>query len=261
MEARVRFESNRDDPEAIIWLGRRTAYLGRYDEAVAIYTKGIEKHPTNAKLYRHRGHRYITLRRFRLAIADLEKAAKLIAGKPDEVEPDGLPNARNTPTSTSHSNIWYHLGLAYYLTGDFKRALSSYRECLKFSRNPDMLSATTHWLYMTLRRLKREKEAQEVLTGITQEMDIIENRDYHRLLLMYQGKISPQSLLEEAAKSSSSLSFPSVGYGVGNWYLYDGRREEEAARVFRKILEGNQCASFGYIAAEVELKRLARARR
>ncbi|MGH9902803.1 MAG: tetratricopeptide repeat protein, partial [Pyrinomonadaceae bacterium] len=217
-EARARYERAPDDPEAIIWMGRRTAYLGRFQEAIDIYSEGIRKHPRDAKLYRHRGHRHITTRRFRLAVADLERASKLIAGRPDEIEPDGLPNARNTPTSTSHSNIWYHLGLAYYLTGDFANALRAYRECMKFSKNADMLSATSHWLYMTLRRLGREREARKVLTQITEEMDIIENRDYHRLLLMYKGRLSPEALLDEAAKDGASLGFASTAYGVGNWY-------------------------------------------
>jgi tetratricopeptide (TPR) repeat protein len=253
-EARAQFESRPDDPDVIIWLGRRTAYLGRYREAINIFSRGIEKHPGEARFYRHRGHRYITLRCFDLAIADLEKAAKIIKGTADEIEPDGVPNARNTPTSTLQSNIWYHLGLAHYLKGDFKKALRSYRECLKVSKNPDMLVATAHWLYMTLRRSGRQREARGVLAAITEGMDIIENRDYHKLLLMYKGKFTAESLLEEMMRGEGSLSSASIGYGVGNWYLYNGEREK-AVRVFRKIVESNQWASFGYIAAEVELKR------
>lgn len=251
-EARTAHERAPTDPEAIIWLGRRTAYLGRYQEAIAIYTKGIERHPRNAKLYRHRGHRYISVRQFDRAIADLEKAASLIAGVPDEIEPDGLPNARNTPTSTSHSNIWYHLGLAYYLTGDFGNALRAYHECLTFSKNPDMLVATSHWLYMILRRLDRPEDAAKVLDPIRPDLDIIENGSYHRLLLMYKGLIPPDVIME---KASAGLELVTSGYGVGNWHLYNGRREAAVA-IFRKILQSDQWAPFGYIAAEADLKRL-----
>jgi hypothetical protein len=98
--------------DSIIWLGRRTAYLGNYTNAVRIFSSGIVLPPKEARLYRHRGHRYLTVRCFDDAIRDLETAAKLINGKPDEIEPDGLPNAKNTPTSTLQSNVWYHLGLA-----------------------------------------------------------------------------------------------------------------------------------------------------
>jgi tetratricopeptide (TPR) repeat protein len=254
-EARAEFEKNPKEPEAFIWLGRRTAYLGRFGEAIGIYTRGLRRHPHSAKLYRHRGHRYITLRCFDLAIRDLERAAKLIAGRPDEVEPDGLPNARNTPTSTLNSNVWYHLGLAYYLKGDFKNALRCYRQCLRFSKNPDMLTATTHWLYMTLRRLERMEEARVYLRPINAGMDIIENRDYHRLLLMYRGEAAPDALLKEASgQEGSALSSATIGYGVGNWYLYN-KQPERALRTFLRMMEGAQQTSFGYIAAEAELER------
>jgi tetratricopeptide (TPR) repeat protein len=255
-EARARFEAAPDDPDAVIWLGRRMAYLGRYREAIAIFTAGIEKFPDEPRLYRHRGHRFITTRRFDDAIADLAKAARLLAGRPDEVEPDGLPNARNVPTSTLKSNVWYHLGLARYLRGDFHGALAAYRECAKFSTNPDMLVATTHWLYMTLRRLGREAEAAAALQPILEGMDVIENADYHRLLLVDQGKMAPERVLTDAEDSGSAVSFATVGYGIGNWHLVNGHRSE-AIELFRRVISGGSWASFGYVAAEADLARLA----
>lgn len=88
------------------------AYLGDYKQAIKIFTEGSVKFPKDARFYRHRGHRFITIRCFDEAIRDFETAAKLVKGKEDEIEPDGLPNARNIPTSTLQSNIFYHLGLA-----------------------------------------------------------------------------------------------------------------------------------------------------
>src|SRR5687767_6842602 len=61
-EARQRNYADPGDVDAIIWLGRRTAYLGRYREAIDVYTRGMERHPRDARLYRHRGHRHITIR-------------------------------------------------------------------------------------------------------------------------------------------------------------------------------------------------------
>ena len=172
----------------LIWLGRRIAYLGHYKDAIQVFTQGTERFPDDARFLRHRGHRLITLRCFDLAIADFNRAAKLTKGKPDQIEPDGLPNARNIPTSTLQSNIWYHLGLAHYLRGDFKAALKAYREAETVSTNPDMLVATTHWLYMTLRRLGREKDAARAVVAIKPDLDVIENGDYYKLLRLYQGK-------------------------------------------------------------------------
>lgn len=253
-EARVRYESNPNDPDAIVWLGRRLSYPGRFRESIEVYSEGIKKFPRDARFYRHRGHRYITLRRADLAIADLRKAADLIKGQPDEVEPDGQPNARNIPTSTLQFNIWYHLGLAHYLRGENQKALDSYRECLKVSNNADAQAATRHWLYMTLRRMKRDQEAARVLQTVREGWDIIENQGYYRLLLMYKGMISPETLLEEASRQENSAGSHSILYGVGNWYLYNGRRHD-ARKVFGRILAGNQWTSFGYIAAEEDMTR------
>lgn len=252
--ARKAYEAAPDNADSIIWLGRRTAYLGRFNDAIRVYSEGIEKFPGDARMYRHRGHRYISVRRFDDAIADFEKAVTLIRGQPDVIEPDGQPNARNTPTSTLQSNIWYHLGLAYYLKGDLESALRAYREDLKVAKNPDMLVAVSHWLYMTLRRLNRADEAASVLSSVTQNMDIIENQSYHRLLLLYKGELTPDELLKR--EGASDLDLVSMGYGVANWHLYNGRRAD-AESVLRRVLGvRSQWAAFGFLAAEAEWKRL-----
>jgi tetratricopeptide (TPR) repeat protein len=254
--ARDEVEARPEDPDALIWLGRRTAYLGNYGDAVAIFSDGIERWPGDARFFRHRGHRRITLRRFDAAVEDFEQAVRLIAGTPDEPEPDGQPNARGIPTSTLHFNVWYHLGLAHYLRGDFERALSAYWACYAVSGNPDALVATSHWLYMTLRRLGRDGEASDVVAPITQEMDVIENGAYHRLLLLYKGLLTPEALIEAPANSNATLHDGTAGYGIGNWHLSNGRHDE-AIDWFRRIYAGPQWAAFGSIAAEAELARLA----
>lgn len=251
-EARAAYDKAPDSADAIIWLGRRTAYLGRYRDAIAIFSEGIQKHPGDPRMYRHRGHRYISTRQLDRAVGDLTRAAELVAGRPDEVEPDGQPNARSVPTSTLQSNIFYHLGLAHYLRGDFDQALQAYERCMTVSKNPDMQVATAHWLYMTLRRLGRDADAARVLEPITPGMTIIENGSYYELLLMYKGAVSAEALL---AKAAAGLDRVTLGYGVGNWHLYNGRRPA-AAEVFRSIVATDQWPAFGYIAAEADLARL-----
>lgn len=245
---------NGGDIDSIIWYGRRTAYTGRYKDAIAIFTKAIARWPQDARAYRHRGHRFITLRCFDDAIRDFETAAKLIKGKPDEIEPDGLPNVKNIPTSTLQSNIWYHLGLGYYLKGDFKRAEKTYAECMKVSKNNDMLAATTHWYYMTLRRVEKNPQAARLLEAIDGDFEVIESEDYLKLLRLYRGEVRPEMLLDAIGDKADSLGNASLGYGVGNWYLYN-RDSVRAEHIFRRIIAGNQWSSFGYIAAEAELKR------
>lgn len=249
--ARIRHAADPGDADALIWFGRRTAYLGRYREAIDIFTGGIERFPEDARMYRHRGHRFITVRRFADAVRDLERGAALIAGVDDQVEPDGLPNARNIPTSTLHANIWYHLGLAYYLQDDLENAARSYRECLRFSTNPDMLCATSHWLYMTLRRQGLAAEAAALLLPIHAELDVIENDGYHRLLLMYKGELTSEELLPRDADGTASAT---VAYGVANWQRLGGEVDRGRLTLL-EIVEGGEWAAFGAIAAEADLLR------
>ncbi|HLF20439.1 MAG TPA: hypothetical protein VI704_06590, partial [Bacteroidota bacterium] len=251
--AKVSYDLDPHNADHIIWLGRRLAYLWRYKDALDMFSKGIARFPDDARFYRHRGHRYITIREFDKAVADLKKAAVLVRGKPDEIEPDGQPNRYNIPTGTLQSNIWYHLGLAYYLKGEFNVALEAYLEGIKVSTNPDMLCATSDWLYMTYRRLGHEEDAKKVLTPITKEMKILDNTAYHKRLLMYRGEVPTDSLLN--SKDASDLDIATQGYGVGNWYFYNGQKEK-AKEIFQRVLDGTYWAAFGYIAAEVDMKRM-----
>lgn len=249
--AKARYRLNKDSAELIIWYGRRAAYLRRYREAIKIFTEGISVHPDDARMYRHRGHRYITTRKFDMAINDFEKATQLIAGTEDQIEPDGIPNKLNTPVSTLQSNIWYHLGLAYYLKNDLENALRCYQACAAVSTNDDMIVSTAHWYYMTLRRLNKSAEAKKIVSNISADMNIIENQSYQNLGLLYKGQLKESDLQNT---ESGNPSNDAVLYGLGNWFLYNDE-PEKAKAYFEKILERGNQASFGYIAAEADYIR------
>lgn len=253
-EAEADLAANPNDVDALFWMGRRTAYLGQYREAIDIFTHAMTLHPDDARLYRHRGHRYLTVREPSRAIADFERAVELIEGTEDEVEPDGLPNAMNTPTSTLHFNIWYHLGLAHYLRGDFEAAEEAYRACLDASVHPDSVVATSYWLYLTLRRLGQDQEAAALLEDIDEDMEIIESTAYLDLLLLFKGERTLEDLTGPEG-GQATLQGTTMAYGIGAWHLVEGRLEEAEA-TFRSILEGrSQWSAFGYQAAEAELAR------
>jgi hypothetical protein len=84
-------------------------------------------------------------------------------------------------------------------------------------------------------------------------MEIIENASYHKLLMMYKGAATPESLLGTAP----GLDAVTIGYGVANWHLYNGHKDQAIA-VLRDVVEKNpaQWPAFGYIAAEADLARL-----
>ncbi|MFK7931864.1 MAG: tetratricopeptide repeat protein [Saprospiraceae bacterium] len=248
-EKRNAYEVNPDFLMNLIWYGRFLAYAGKYQEAIDLYTQGIEKFPEEARLYRHRGHRYITLRKLDNAIADFEKAAQLIENQPNAIEPDGMPNARNEPVSTTHGNIYYHLGLAYYLKHDWGNALSAYEKCRATGSKPDNLVSSTHWLYMIARRMGKPELAKSFLTPITADLDVIENQDYHRACLFYQGELTAE---EFAPQGEDNPGKSAAQYALGNWYLYNGKTEQ-AEQIFKEMTDQKGWAAFGYIAAEADL--------
>jgi tetratricopeptide (TPR) repeat protein len=250
-DARAELERNPDSADALIWVGRRLGYLGRYRDSIDVFSEGVRRFPADARFLRHRGHRYITLRELGRAIADLDKAERMTRGKRDQVEPDGLPNARNIPLSSLQSNICYHLGLAWYLKGEFDRALPVYERCQKLSTNPDRLVSVSHWHYMTLRRLGRPREAERLLSRVDPSIEVIENTAYHKLLMMYRGEISVEDLTAEAKEG---LDRATILYGIGNWHVYNGE-PARGQEIFERMVEEEPWPAFGTLAAEAELAR------
>ncbi len=249
VEAGEDYKADSVNVENIIWYGRRLAYLAEYQQAIEIYSKGIELHPEEPQLLRHRGHRYITLRALDHAIQDFEKAGELIKGTEDIVEHDGLPNALNMPRSSLHTNTWYHLGLSYYLKGDFEKAQKAYEKCIIASTNDDMLVAAVYWYYMSLKRGGKDELAGQIIEPIHADMDIIENDSYLKLLLVFKSEFESELLLDEG---SDALSNATIGYGIGNWHFMNGRTDR-AYEIWAQVVEGHSWASFGFIASETEL--------
>jgi tetratricopeptide (TPR) repeat protein len=185
-------------------------------------------------------------------VVDLERAAALVEGQPDQVEPDGLPNVQNIPTSTLHSNIWYHLGLARYLQADYQQALTAYQRGVADATNRDMEVAARYWLYLTLLRLDRPDDASAVADVVEPDWPLLENTTYLQLLLLYRGLIPVDSLLP--ATATGSVGSVTLGYGVAQWYYARGQ-QEEVRRLLDSVLASGQWPAFGYIAAEAEMAR------
>ena len=249
-DKRKAHEMSPDDLDDLIWYGRFIAYTGDYRKAIAIYTDGLEKFPDESRLLRHRGHRYISIREFNKAIADLSKAADLIQGKENWVEQDGMPNEQNIPVSTMHGNIYYHLGLAYYLNRNLPAALDAYKNCLQTSHNADNVVSATHWIYMIQRRMGRKDAADNYLRNIKPGMNVIENDSYYKACLFYKGELELEEVYDLNAESSPSNT--ALKYAVGNWYMYNGM-PRKAKEIYNSIVSGKDWASFGYIAAETDL--------
>ncbi len=249
-QALVERDARPEDPSTWIWLGRRTAYLARYRDAIEIFDRALQRFPDEPRLLRHRGHRWITLRRPELALADLGRAWDLIQDRPDEIEPDGMPNPLGIPRSTLHGNIAYHLGLAHYLLGNHDAARLAWERALAVATNDDSRCAASYWLYLDLLRSGEPALAARLLESIRDDLDVIENQKYLQLLLFYRDAL-PLARLEADGRRGEAT----IGYGLGAWHLAHGRADA-ARSVFADVLARGQWAAFGHIAAEYDLARL-----
>ncbi|MEQ8473959.1 MAG: tetratricopeptide repeat protein [Marinoscillum sp.] len=254
--AQNKYEKDPDSLENIIWYGRRLGYIGRYQDAIRIFSVGLDLYPNSYKLLRHRGHRYITTRQFDKAIEDLQRAAFYARPVVNAMEPDGLPNRLNKPISNNKFNIWYHLGIAYYLKGNYDKALSSFKQCQDYADNDDLKVAVADWSYMTYRKLGNQIGAKEAIAPIGRRMDIIENYSYHQRILMYKGQYEAESLLQNAEGSNNSIH-PTLGYGIACYYLNEGQ-VDKAREIYQLILKNDQWDAFGYIASEADVLSISK---
>jgi tetratricopeptide (TPR) repeat protein len=235
-----------DPKNAKLVLALSEAQAGRrqYREAVRTCTKGLAVAPNNPDLLIERGHRELGLRQFTLAQKDLDRAAAL---DPKKIE------------------AFYHLGLAHYFQGQFDQAADAFRKALRLAPNNNNLIDSTNWLYVSLRRAKRDSEAAEVLQKITPQVQNTEPHYgfYLRLLHFYQGTLSELETLPPRPKNpndtEAELAFDTVGYGVGNWHLCAGDLGRPT-ELFREVVSGNAWNAWGFIGSEVELLRREAAR-
>ena len=230
-EAEKKLAGDPKNLELRIALGRAQASVWRYRDAITTYTRVIETDPDNAILYRHRGHRFISTRQLDKAVSDLERAARL---------------------NDKDFDIWYHLGLAHYLKGEFDRAAQAYEKCRSVAEKDDSLVAVSDWLYMSYRRQGKTADAARVLERITPGLKVEENKSYFDRLLFYKGLKKESDLIND---KMTDLEIATVGYGVANWHFYNGDKAK-AKEYFQKIVSGKHWPAFGFIAAEIELVRM-----
>lgn len=225
------------DADGALHFGQISTALGRFGDAIEIYTRAIEAYPNDGRLYAERGRGFITLRKFDLAERDFSKAMQPVEGKPAAIDPD----------------LQYDLGLARYFEGQFGAAADALRNSLKTAKRPDRIAAASFWLYLSLERLHKGDEAGQIVQQVPAAND--PDDPYVRLLQFYKGAV-PEPL-EPKGPNGVMLA-----YGVAVRGLWTGA-VDEARTSFKRIIEKDVklWTAPGYIAAEAELARLSKAER
>jgi len=269
----------RPEPMRFVLVAKIRSYLGLHDDAIAALTRGLERHPGDPLLLRHRGEFLMTLRRYDAAIADLAAAGAALEGVPDVVDPyrslllpeidrlllgeapllvatpepvDAGTADRYTGTyvGTLAASTWYHLALTRYLVDDLAAAERDFRHAERASVIADTRAAVANWRYLTLRRLGDDAGARALLEGWSATLATAEP-SYARNLAVYRGD-APAVVPGEGSPRARVTQ----GYGAAAWLLAEGRRPE-AIEALRAVLAIGDATAFGHLAALEDLGRLA----
>src|SRR5438094_8797355 len=214
----------------IIALGVAHSGVRQYREAIQTVTRGLAVAPTDAMLYRWRGHRYLSVREFDRALDDLTRGSRL---------------------DSTNYGIWYHLGIVRYARGDFAAAADAFARAQRRPPDAAELAGATDWLWMALSRAGRAAEAQAMLDRHPDSLAA--TNAYAQRLRLYRGQIGPGDLI--TAADTGDVALATLSYGVGNWYLVRGDTARARAWFERSVRSGGWPA-FGFIMSEVELRRL-----
>lgn len=226
-------ETHPANPELWMKKGLALAKQMLFRESTEAFSTGLSYDPFNWLLLRHRGHRHISTYRFEDAAADFELASRI---------------------NNKDWDVWYHLGLSYYLMGDFERANTAYDRCLKMTEDNDInLVAIVDWKWLTLNRLGKKEEAEMLLDLVDENTEVGENQAYKDRILVYKGLKSPDEAMKFDNEEFSDLEFSTRGYGVAMYHYFNGDRNK-AKEIMNKILEKDTFwTAFGYLGAYKEL--------
>jgi tetratricopeptide (TPR) repeat protein len=229
--------------DSYIWLGRRLGYLVRYQEAIEVFSRGLEKFPDSYKLLRFRGRHLARSREFERAIADYKRAAAVIENVQDSYEPDGIINSRHQYLGSYRANIYYYLGQTSWAIGDYEAVL---RGMERSSAEPlvqhsDRLVATTYWRFLALRKLGRHDAATQLVGEVPDGLELLENHTYYEGVRFFKGSLSEQELLPQA---------DSIGKFAIAMQKYFTGEEMVAEQMWKEIIEDS---AQGFWPAESEL--------
>lgn len=221
------------DPKNVALIGRLGAAqvaIRQYREAIATYTKGLALAPNDTAFYRERGHRHLSLREFGAAASDFSHCLAL---------------------DSADYGCLYHQAIVYFVHGDFPAAVRTFTRALPLAPDSSERAGSTDWLWMSLSRAGRHAEAQALLDRHPDSLHT--NIVYTRRLRVYRHQVSPDSAFTPA--DTDDISVATLSYGIGDWCLVKGDTTK-AVQWFRRAVASGGWPAFGFIVAEVELKRL-----
>jgi tetratricopeptide (TPR) repeat protein len=245
--ARAALGSDYRDANRVIALGVAQSGARQFREAIETFTKGLAALPaartadtrkTEAMLLRWRGHRYLSVREFAKAEADLTRGIAL---------------------DTTNYGLFFHLGVLRYIQGRFGDAATMFARAQPKAPDGGERAGSTDWLWLSLSRAGRTADAQAMLD---QHIDAKPDPKpapagyaYVSRLKLYRGEVTPTQLITSA--DTADVQIATLNYGLGAWALVRG--DTLLARAsFEKAMAGGGWPGFAFMAAEADLARLTK---
>ena len=206
----------------------------QFREAISTLTRGLAIAPNDPMLLRWRGHRYLSVREFDLARADLTRGMAL---------------------DSTNYGILFHLGVLRFVEGDFAGAADLFARAQPRAPDGGERAGSTDWLWMSLARAGRLAEATAMLERRPDSLPAPPGSAYVTRLRLYRGELTPATLISPA--DTADVQVATLNYGLGNWLMARGDTAGARAAWERAVASGGW-PGFGFIVSEAELKRLRR---
>lgn len=219
--------------DALFALGMAQTAIRQIREAIATFTQAIAIAPTQARLYRQRGHRYVSIGEFAKARADLTRGASL---------------------DSMDYGIWYHLGVVHFQAGEFAEAAKAFARGRTMPPNANEYLGSTDWLWMSLARAGRKAEADAMVRSLPDTVKLPDNYAYARRIRLYRGELTPEAVV--AGGDTSAVQQATLNFGVAQWHLVAGNTAAAKANLEAAVATKGWPA-FAYLLAERQLPTLA----
>lgn len=230
--ARAALTADARNPQKFIALAVAQSGARQFREAIETLTLGLAVAPNDVMLLRWRGHRYISVREFAKARADLTRGFAL---------------------DSTNYGILFHFGVLKFVEGDFAGAAEMFARAQPRAPDGGERAGSTDWLWMSLSRAGKQAEAAAMLARHPDSLPAPPNYAYVTRLKLYRGELTPATLIGPG--DTTDVQVATLNYGLGDWYMVRGDTVNAKAAFERAVASGGW-PGFGFIVSEAELRRM-----
>ena len=232
--AQAALDADPRNPTKFIALAVAQSGFRQFREAIETLTRGLAIAPNDAMLLRWRGHRYISVREFAKARADL---------------------TRGYAIDSTNYGILYHFGVLRFIEGDFAGAAEMFTRSQPRAPDGGERAGSTDWLWMSLSRAGRGAEAAAMLARHPDSLPTTPGYAYVTRLKLYRAEVTPETMFSPG--DTTDVQVATLNFGLGDWYMVKGDTAKAKAAFERSVASGGW-PGFGFIASEAELKRMGK---